>query len=94
MCDALDLGNAADEESVSAEKGVEESAPLAPRTAQAVSRHLGAGSREASGEEESPVSSRGEPPRGSGPSNAAATSQASAEARTVGRLSKTRHFTL
>ena len=83
----------ADEEEalVSAEKGVEESVSLAPKAAQAVSRHVGAASR-ASGEEESAADlSRGEPSRvrGSDPSSVA-TAPAS-EARTVGRLSKTRH---
>ena len=53
----------------------------------------GTASREVSGMEELPIelSRRGEPSRGSNPSNAAATCEASAEARAVGRLSKTRH---
>ena len=83
----------ADEEAlVSAENGVEESVSLAPKAAQAVSRHVGAASRASSGEEESAADlSRGEPSRvrGSDPSSVA-TAPAS-EARTVGRLSKTRH---
>ena len=76
---------------MSAANGVGESASLAPRNVQAVSRLVGAVSREASGDLPVSLSSREEPShvQGSEPS-VVATSQASVEARRVGRLGETR----
>ena len=77
---------------MSAANGVGESASLASRNVQAVSRLVGAVSREASGDSPVNLSSREEPssPVQESEPSVVATSQASAGARIVGRLGETR----